>query len=128
MLIQVQDVEQQNKLQQARLLRTPQERNFRESDCMACVYDWVGSLSIIPEHVQLLDYAGRMLLPSQPVKQAKNTTLCMIEAWSTPPLEDEEVTFLGFGINEWEPLDDSNYLVHPISETVPEQLLECDER
>ena len=127
-LIQVQDVQRQNKLQQARLLRTPQERNFRESDCMACVYDWVGSLSIIPEHFQLLDYAGRMLLPSQPVKQAKNTTLCMSEAMSTPPLDDEEVTFLGFGINEWEPLDDSNYLVHPISETVPEQLLECDER
>ena len=85
--IQVQDVQRQNKLQQARLLRTPQEpkeseqsisveikvrhvslgivkRNFRESDCMACVYDWVGSLSIIPEHFQLLDYAGRMLLPS----------------------------------------------------------------
>ena len=151
MLIQVQDVQRQNKLQQARLLRTPQEpkeseqsisveikvrhvslgivkRNFRESDCMACVYDWVGSLSIIPEHFQLLDYAGRMLLPSQPVKQAKNTTLYMSEAMSTPPLEDEEVTFLGFGMNEWEPLADSNYLLHPISETVPEQLLECDER
>ena len=127
-LIQVQNVEQQNKLQQARLLRTPQERNFRESDCMACVYDWVGSLSIIPVHFQLLDYAGRMLLPSQPVKQAKNTTLCMSEAMLRPPFEDKEVTILGFGINEWEPLDDSNYLVHPISETVPEQLLECDER
>ena len=59
-LIQVQVVQRQNKLQQARLLRTPQEpkeseqsisveikvhhvslgtvkRNFRESDCMACV-------------------------------------------------------------------------------------------
>lgn len=94
MLIQVQDVQRQNKLQQARLLRIPREPkeseesisvaikvrhvslgivkcNFRESDCMACVYDWVGSLSIIPEHFQLLDYAGRMLLPSQPVKQAK---------------------------------------------------------
>ena len=98
--------------------------NFHESDCIACVYDWVGSWSITPEHFQLLDYTRRMLLPSQPAKNAKNTTLCM----STPPLEDEEVTFLGFGINEWEPLDDSNYLLHPIDEIVPEQLPECDER
>ena len=148
-LIQVQDVQRQNKLQQARLLRTPQElkeseqsisveikvchvslgivkRNFHESDCMASVYDWVGSLSIIPEHFQLLEYAG-MLLPSQPVKQAKNTTLCMSEAMSTAPLEDEEVTFLGFASNEWERLDD-NFLLHSISETVPGQLMECDER
>lgn len=63
---------------------------------MACVYDWVGSLSIIPENFQLLDYAGRMLLPSQPVKQAENTTLYMSEAMSTPHLEDEEVTFFVF--------------------------------
>ena len=148
MLIQVQDVQQQHKMQQARLLRTPQEpkeseqsisveikvrhvslgvvtHNFHESDCIACVYDWVGSWSITPEHFQLLDYTRRMLLPSQPAKNAKNTTLCMM---STPPLKDEEVTFLGFGINEWEPLDDSNYLLHPIDEIVPEQLPECDER
>ena len=96
---------------------------------MACVYDWVGSLSIVPEHFQLLDYAGRMLLPSQPVKEARNTTLYMSEAMSTPPLEDEEVTFLGFGLNDWEPIPSTdNYLLHPISETPPEELLECNER
>lgn len=151
-LIQVQDVDRQNKLQQARLLRTPQEpkeceqstsveikvrhvslgivtRNFRDSECMACVYDWVGSLSLIPEHFQLLDYTGMMLLPSQVVKEAAHTTLNMTETMSTPPLEDhEEVTFLGFGINDWNPIADADSLLEPIWETPPEQFLDCDER
>lgn len=151
-LIQVQDVDRQNKLQQARLLRTPQEpkeneqstsieikvqhvslgivtRNFCYSQCMACAYDWVGSLSLIPEHFQLFDYTGMMLLPSQAVKEAAHTTLYMTETMSTPPLEDhEEVTFLGFGINDWNPIADADSLLEPIRETPPEQLLDCDER
>lgn len=148
-LIQIQDVERQSKLQQARLFRTPQEpkeneqstsvvikvrhvsmgiltRSFYEWERMACVYDWVGSLSLIPEHFQLLDYAGKLLLPPQPLTELKNTTLYMSEAMTTPCLDDEEVSFLGFGGNTWVPAAD--YSVQPISETPPEHLLECDER
>ena len=143
--MQKQDEERQCKLQQARLLRTPQEpesaciaiqvrhlslgivkRNFHESQCMACVYDWVGSLSLTPEHFQLLDYAGKML-PSQPLQQAQNTTLYMTKVNLTPALDDGEVTFLGFGSNEWEPLADADYTPQPINETPPEQPLELDE-
>lgn len=149
-LIQIQDVQRQNKLQQARLMRTPREpkeneqstsvviqvrhlslgilrRNFYEWERMASVYDWVGSLSLIPEHFQLLDYAGKLLLPPQPLAELKNTTLYMREAMTTPPLEDEEVSFLGFGGNNWV-LPTPDYSVQPISESPPEQLLECDER
>lgn len=139
-------------MQQTRLLRTPQEpkeseqstsveikvwhvslgivtRNFRDSECMACVYDWVGSLSLIPEHFQLLDYTGMVLLPSQAVKEAAHITLYMSETVSTPPLEDhEEVTFPAFAINDWNPFADADSLLEPIWETPPEQLLECDER
>ena len=135
-------------MQQARLLRTPQEpkeneqstsvviqvrhvslgilrRNFYEWERMACVYDWVGSLSLVPEHFKLLDYAGKLLLPPQPLTELKNTTLYMSEAMTTPALDDGEVTFLGFGVNNCEPASD--YSVQPISETPPDQLLECDE-
>ena len=151
--VQEQDVDRQNKLQQARLLRTPQEpkeseqstsveikvrhvslgivtRNFRDSECMACVYDWVGSLSLIPEHFQLLGYAGMMLLPSQAVKEAARTTLYMSETMSTLPLEDdEEVTFVGFGnISDSNPIADADSLLEPIREIPPEQLLDWDER
>lgn len=100
-------------------------RYFREWEHMACAYDWVGSLCLIPEQFQLLDYAGKLLLPSQPVTEVKNTTLYMREALSTPSLEDDEVTFLGFGSYEWEPTAD--YSLQPISETPPETLLECDD-
>ena len=93
---------------------------------MACAYDWVGSLSLIPEQFQLLDYAGKLLLPSQPVTEVKNTTLYMREAMSTPSLEADEVTFLGFGSYEWEPTAD--YSLQTISETPPETLPECDDR
>lgn len=44
---------------------------------------------------------------------------------STPSLEDDEVTFLGFGSYEWEPTADYSLLT--ISETPPETLLECDD-
>ena len=152
-LIQVQDVDRQNKLQQARLLRTPQEpkeseqstsveikvrhvslgivtRNFRDSERVACVYYWVGSLSLIPEHFQLLDYTGMMLLPSQAVKETAHTTLYMSETMSTPPLEDdEEVTFVGFGnISDSDPIAGADSLLGPIREIPPEQLLDWDER
>ena len=100
-------------------------RYFREWAHMACAYDWVGSLSLIPEQFQLLDYAGKLLLPSQPVTEVKNTTLYMREAMSTPSLEDDEVTFLGFGSYEWEPTAD--YSLQTISETPPETLLDCDD-
>lgn len=148
----MQVVQRQMRVQQARLLRTPQEPNENECECvtiqvrhcflgvvrrsfpepenMACVYDWVGSLSLTPENFQLLDYAGKLLLPSQPLKQAQNTTLYMREVISAPPLEeeDDEVTFLGFGDSEFEPWADANYSLQPVMETPPQQLMECDER
>lgn len=74
---------------------------------MAEVYDWVGSLSLTPEHFQLLDYRGQVFLPCQLASEAHNVLLYMKEHINTSNLEDDEVNFVGFGVNDLDTFDDT---------------------
>ena len=40
-------------------------RTFDVYSVMSDVYDWVGSLSLTPEHFQLLNFRGEVFLPSK---------------------------------------------------------------
>lgn len=113
---------EQEQLQQARLLRVPNEpplsvedavlikvrhltkgiekKRFHKSNKMSSVYDWIGSLSPVPMHFALFDYSGSVCSPQKCVQDFQRCTLNMRETDSSPPLQDDnEVNFKGFGIN-----------------------------
>ena len=114
-------------------------RPFHLNSYMSAVYDWVGSLSMAPEHFRLCAFDGKALLPSESVQVAERTMLYMAETDDGPDLsEDPEINFLGFGSGEPK-LDDTlptsssilqpstSFAVSPISGRPPEKLLEDDE-
>ena len=74
-------------------------RAFHHCSSMTAVYDWVGSLSLTPEHFRLCLFDGKCLLPLEPVKVAQRTMLYMSECGNVPNLleEDDEINFHGFG-------------------------------
>ena len=117
LLSEIRDAEQQEQLQQARLHRVPDEpksgsmvliqvrhvtlgvikRNFSSNDKMLSVYDWVGSLSLLPPYFELLDYRGQVLRPKQSIVEGDKSTLNMSASESTPSLDDDDIDFKGFG-------------------------------
>ena len=74
-------------------------RSFHPHKTMSHVYDWVGSLSILPEYFQLCGFDGKCLLPSESVTVADKQMLYMTESKGMPNLdeEDPEINFRGFG-------------------------------
>ena len=118
LLSEICQAEEQEHLRQARLCRVPDEpkggsgavliqvrhltlgtirRNFCATDKMMSVYDWVGSISLIPMYFELSDYSGQILKPEQSVMDGDKSTLNMSESESTPSLEDDDIGFKGFG-------------------------------
>lgn len=73
------------------------KRKFKESDPMAVVYDWVGSLNESPENFTLSGCYLPELKPSSPVKIANKVLLNMAESDSAPDYPDQQVHFLGYG-------------------------------
>ena len=84
LLSEICEAEQQEHLRQAGLCRVPDEPkggsgavrhltlgtircNFCATDKMMSVYDWVGSMSLIPMYIELSDYRGQVLKPEQSV-------------------------------------------------------------
>lgn len=120
-MLESQKALEQERLQQVRLLRVPDEplqrensvlikvrhltlglvkRNFHQRNSMSNVYDWVGSLSPVPMNFELIDYSGKSCLPEQGVKMFEQCTLNMTETDSSPPLQGgDEVSFKGFSAN-----------------------------
>ena len=74
-------------------------RAFHQCSSMTPVYDWMGSLSLMPEHFRPCLFDGKCLLPSEPVQVAQRTMLYMSECENVPNLleEDAEINFHGFG-------------------------------
>ena len=120
LLSEIRYAEQQEQLRQARLHRVPDEpkggsivliqvrhvtlgvikRNFSSNDKMWSVYDWVGSLSLLPPYFELSDFRGQVLRPEQSVMEGEKSTLNMSASECTPSLDDEEIDFKGFGTTE----------------------------
>jgi len=59
-------------------------RSFHPHKTMSHVYDWVGSLSILPEYFQLCGFDGKYLLPSDSVTVADKQMLYTTESESMP--------------------------------------------
>ena len=114
----IKEVEEQEELRKARTSRVPDEteenascavllqvrhltlgnikRYFNRDDQIQSVYDWVGSLSLLPKHFELSDFNNKLHLPDQNVTECRNTTLYMSVADTTPSL-DQDVNWKGFG-------------------------------
>ena len=115
-------------------------RSFHPHKIMSHVYDWVGSLSILPEYFHLCGFDGKCLLPSESVTVADKQMLYMTESETMPNLdeEDPEINVRGFGNCEHN-YDDtlppesspsqpsSCHEVSPVPDLPPEQLMEDDD-
>ena len=125
LLLEVQEAEKQENVRQARLHRVPDEptpgkdtvlvqvrhvnlgimkRRFCSSDTIMSVYDWVGSKSLLPVQFELSNYKGQVFMPEQSIVEIDNLTLNMVASEATPGLEDDEISFMGFGL----PGEDNN--------------------
>lgn len=71
------------------------ERAFAPNAFMRAVYDWVGSLNLVPEEFVLADFTND-LLPSESVESCSFSVLNMTTCSHTPSLDDD-VNFKGFG-------------------------------
>lgn len=71
------------------------ERAFAPNAFMSAVYDWVGSLNLVPEEFVLSDFTND-LLPSESVESCSFSVLNMTTCSHTPSLDDD-VNFKGFG-------------------------------
>lgn len=76
----------------------PLKRAFKPSQTMAAVYDWIGSLQLIPPFFTLSNAPGCMLDPSLPITCAEKV-LFMEKSEEPVSLssEDLEINFKGFG-------------------------------
>lgn len=114
------------------------ERAFATNAFMSAVYDWVGSLNLVPEEFVLSDFRND-LLPSESVKSCSFSVLNMTTCSHTPSLDDD-VNFKGFGDDEAEEIDNNSSLIDlsitgsaclasaSSTVTVPNQLMEDDPR
>ena len=101
------------------------------------MYDWVGSLNLVPEEFVLSDFRSD-LLPSESVESCGFSVLNMTICSHTPSLY-EDVNFRGFGDDEIEESGNNSSLgedsvisssgwLATSSSTVPTQLMEDDPR
>ena len=118
---EVANVARQERLRSARASRVPSEPKIEEdhvivlvrhvaqgvvsrmflkrTTTMAQVYDWIGSLQLVPEYFQLLSpVSGLVLLPEEPVTHAANCVLNMCEVEDPLSLVhgDSEINAFGF--------------------------------
>ena len=128
LLLGMQEAEKQENVRQARLQRLPEEpspekdtvlvqvrhvnlgiikRRFCSSDMVMSVYDWVGSKSLLPVQFKLSNYQGQVFTPEQSVVDIENLTLNIVGCEATPGLEDDEISFMGFGL----PGEDNNDII-----------------
>lgn len=114
------------------------ERAFSPNAFMNSVYDWVGSLNLVPEEFLLSDFKYDLLL-SESVKSCSFSVLNMTTCSDMPTLDDE-VNFQGFGGYELEESASNNNNLNedsPVTSlpslaskapTVHTQLMEDDSR
>ena len=113
------------------------ERAFAPTTFMNTVYDWVGSLNLVPEEFVLSDFRSDVL-PSESVESCSFSVLNMTACSHTPSL-DEDVNFRGFGDDQIEESGNNSSLwedsvisssawLATTSSTVPTQLMEDDPR
>ena len=110
-----------------------QTRRFERKGEVGTVYDWVGSLSLIPEYFTLSMPDNANLHPSLPIETVHRVILSMCECDEGPTFPDEDVCFQGFGASSEDSLNstvESNETMGApfcVSEKPPLMLMEGDE-
>ena len=136
----------QEKLREAREIRVPPEpdiseqhvtvsvrhvamgivtRRFPKSGHVGNVYDWVGSLSLIPEYFTLSMVGSLNLDPALHIDVVDQAMLSMLECDKSPSFPDETVCFHGFGPAT--EISSEEYMCEPVSEKSPLVLMDEDE-
>lgn len=98
-------------------------RMFLKNSTMNQVYDWVGSLSLLPEHFRLVyPVSGEIMLPEKPVVEAANCVLCMNECEEPLSLvhDDPEISAAGFARY-------ADLYADNLRESLPDRFMEEDE-
>ena len=101
-------------------------RMFLKNSTMNQVYDWVGSLHLVPEHFKLVyPVSGQVLLPESPVTAAERCVLNMTECDEAISLlhDDSDISAVGFAENAGLFADS---LISKIPDYLPDQIMEED--
>ena len=69
-------------------------RAFAVENNVSAIYDWIGSLSLVPERFTLTTHKGDEITPPQPVSSVDKAVLYMSEKEEFP---EEDVWLLGYG-------------------------------
>ena len=110
-----------------------QTRKFAKDDEVGTVYDWVGSLSLTPEHFTLSTPDEAKLNPSLPIETVDRVMISMSTCEGSPAFPDEIVCFRGFGassensLNSTVQSEDTMWPLSSVPETPPPILMEEDE-
>lgn len=100
-------------------------RRFPRSGHVGNVYDWVGSLSLIPENFTLSMVGNPNLDPTLPIDFVDQAMLSMLECDKSPPFPDETVCFHGFGTES--EISSEDFMCEPVPEKPPLVLMDEDE-
>lgn len=96
-------------------------RMFFKNATLAQVYDWVGSIQIVPEYFRLTTpISGKLLLPENPITEAAKCVLNMCETEDALSLvhDDSEINAIGYA---------QTVFGDNISEHFPDNFMEEDE-
>ena len=105
---------------------------------MVAVYDWLGSLDLHPEHFSLQVHPATTISPEEGIFGYEGMVTYMRALDEPLPMgtSSPEISFIGFGTgishDEIATLDDdceslSLLTIDPVTETLPQQLMELDE-
>lgn len=149
LLAELTNAQHQEKLMNARISRVPDEpdegeekvnvhvrhvtlgimkRFFDPFSRMSAVYDWVGSLSLTPEHFVLTDFEANVFAEDQPITDVSSVVLYMREKYC----DDEYLPANEYDNDHIDCADDQSnidkkYILQPI-ELIPSRIMEGDER
>ena len=94
---------------------------MKSTTSLAQVYDWVGSLQLVPEYFRLVSpISGKVLLPENSITEAAECVLNMCETEEALSLvhDDSDINAIGYAQTVFE---------DNISEHVPDNFMEEDE-
>lgn len=146
LLAELTNAERQENLMNSRCARVPEEpfegedqvvvhvrhitlgmvkRSFRPTCNMNAVYDWVGSLSLTPEHFTLTDFVASRFEEEQSVRDASSVVLYMRGRCDDDDDDDDLPKFMVSSDSE---ASNSLMHVHEPNEYLPNKIMEEDER
>lgn len=102
-------------------------RMFLTNSTMNQVYDWVGSLNLLPEHFRLVfPVSGAIVLPEMPIVEAANCVLNMSECEEPLSLVHDDSDISAVGFSEGADLSVES-MISKVPEFLPDKFMEEDE-